>query len=193
MNAPTLQIAADRAMTFLYYVAAPPDGMGFLNGAAFEAARAVVMNDLRAALVNYPASVSDAQSPPPELRAIVEELAALRVVQLGPPPAAESLVGPPASSAVCLDPRDAQRVAELIGRAHALIATPAPEPSVMRLERFNELLAGALLAEQLPATMNRLSLALWFVTLETGAAGAAALERYCADRAQLDEQNGGSK
>lgn len=57
----------------------------------------------------------------------------------------------------------------------------------MDTERFNQLINGPLCHPLLLMTNLRLTLALAVVVEECGAAGAAALERHCAERQRRDE------
>ena len=56
----------------------------------------------------------------------------------------------------------------------------------MTEERFNQLLNGPLGHPFPMFVITRLSLALWAVVQATGEAGAAALEKYCAERDAQD-------
>lgn len=61
----------------------------------------------------------------------------------------------------------------------------------MTSERFNELVNGPLHDPIAPLAIGRLILALHAVVRATGEAGAAALERHCADRQTRDEAQDG--
>lgn len=61
-------------------------------------------------------------------------------------------------------------------------------PSSMTIDRYNELLNGALAHPLWPFRLSRLQIALWFVLERTGDVGAAALEDHCRVRVEQDRQ-----
>jgi hypothetical protein len=65
-------------------------------------------------------------------------------------------------------------------------------PATMTIDRYNELLNGALAHPLWPMRLSRLQIALWFVLERTGEAGTQALEDHCRVRDEQDRQHDGN-